>query len=201
MKILGGEWWFIDGTAVYADGDIGDMNHTGYVLAYLYSEFVEALRSCCVPWLEELGEQMDEEFSDSITIRCEILDHVDAKCKRNGGDLPPDVEDDPWPFVAKAIEWDRDKLDALLDVGNADQRLWAVKNQGWVRCAGNNIEAWTLNDSTIKRIASAIYDACVEISPNAKFTIEERSTDTVYDDVPLYVLDEGKRSKLRDYLR
>lgn len=36
---LSGEYWIIDGVSMYADGDIGQYNHEGYVIDYILSNY------------------------------------------------------------------------------------------------------------------------------------------------------------------
>ena len=62
-----GEWWIIDGQALFADAKIGDMNHSGYVIETILSNYdidVERfdLSKVTEEWLREKGLD-DEEIN------------------------------------------------------------------------------------------------------------------------------------------
>ena len=40
---LRGEWWIMNGTAAFADGDVGDFNHEGYAIQTAQQSIMEGV--------------------------------------------------------------------------------------------------------------------------------------------------------------
>jgi hypothetical protein len=38
-SIVSGEYWIIEGSAIFADGDVGDMNHEAHVISHFLEYF------------------------------------------------------------------------------------------------------------------------------------------------------------------
>ena len=182
-----GEWWIDDsGFAMFADGDIGGMNHEGYVIdrvnrQILYHLGIDADDSGeGVEGVFEHEEELDEILGETENYE-ELYKALDAQLVT----LWPDAQQ---------------RKDALSVVrGGLDARVYGLKWDGWKRVKGTEIETWTLTPDDLSAIARGLGDTGDEIE-NCKFNIEVRSTGKYYVDVPLDVIDKGRISALREYL-
>lgn len=74
MGELRGEWWIIDGSASYADGDIGNMNHEAYVIEHVRCDIAD---KCGMQYESEGWTEWDEivrEITDEHGVTEEELD-------------------------------------------------------------------------------------------------------------------------------
>ena len=184
-----GEWWLIDGEAVYADGDVGDMNHEAYVVDsiirnYIYDEFDHG------EWLDWDGfklflakEQFEEQFGD--------MDF--EKHKKN---FPKKVEE---MYLAKLKELGMTNEEYLLAEGFGDAREYGMKHLSWKRVKSNNVQTETLTHDDLQSIANGLWEAYDEECNNETFNIEVNSTRTVYENVPYSLISDGAPSALMAY--
>ena len=100
-----------------------------------------------------------------------------------------------------AIENGIDK--ELLDIadGTMDSRLYGMKEWGWKRVAGDNVQTWTLTPSDLGDIGSGIYEIMGELpeEDDPTVNIEVLATKKVYYDVPLSVIDTLKPQQVAEY--
>ena len=201
MSDAHGEWWLVEGQAHFADGDVGDINHLGFLFDTLASELAEAL--VAHEEFSDLGLLLRsgceaEHGLDPPMLRQEILDWSDQAARRTGRD---ELYEDPYTVLREAIDWDETRWDILTDDGdNNDGRLWAIEHRGWVRLADNRLECWKITKSVLKMISDALWDVYEDDSYRQKFTIEERSSNTLYKDVPYATIADAAPSKLREHL-
>lgn len=193
---LRGEWWFYDGQAIFADGDVGDMDHTGHVLEYLYAEFYEALRQAKHPAVAEIVDILPKEYNDAPMLRGLLNDWADMAYKAK--QITEKQCDDSNTFIQRAIGWPKHKWQALFS-DDADPRYWAVRYLDWVRCKTDIIEVWAITRKALRTIADGIDIADETIDQKSTFTIEERSTGKLYHNVPLFVIASEKPAAVRGY--
>jgi hypothetical protein len=184
MSCRNAEWWLIDGQAVFADGDIGDINHEGYVIQALMSELVEDVNT-------ETGSRIDPEYADTPTLDFEIRKYLDID--------PTDMDEDKKVenFIINELGFSREKLDVIQ--GKVDARDYGMKVLGWKRVHGTSIQTWTLEDKDLKEIADAMYDACQEEAEEFEYEIEVMSNGKFFTGVPWSVLEGDKVADLRPY--
>jgi len=156
---LSGEYWFDDnGTTMYADANVSDMNHEAYVVQKCASEVLSYF---------DMGYEDDPNLEQNEDA---ILQYI----VDNG-----DYEDDEDQYEALKL-MKHDPADAMIDylkkqgVENAndlvmhgygctnDSREYAIKNWGWSRVAGDSIETKELTRDTLKTIARGISNALEE---------------------------------------
>lgn len=180
-----GEWWIDDsGTALYADGDLGDMGHEAFI--------VDAL---CRRILEAMDIDADE---------CGSLENWDKKIKHKmeedefDGDMEEYIEK-----ISKSVWKDPGQRKEAIAIawGQGDARKYGMEYDGWKRVQGNNIETWELTKDDLKNIGDGIYDASggEDIGEDETFNIYVFSTKTWYQDVPWSVISEDDPGKLQIY--
>ncbi len=186
---VNGEWWIIDGSAHFADGDTGDFNHESYVIDYAQSLLMD-------------GEGDWESWKSTKAM--EIFESIKS-------DYPEDdwvymrneVENDPENFIVSHMEEDGIDSDVFFVAnGNRsiDPRDWSMKRFGWKRMAGNQITTWTLSSSDLESIKRGLWDILQdEDGDNEKFDIEVKSNNSMLWGVPYGVINYGDISELSQY--
>ena len=188
---LRGEWWFRDGNADFADGDIGDYNHAAMAIESAQGEVSSDLYSILQKYrskLEDMGiwdkvghvDFMEGQFKEAI----DAINDADYGSSHQGiyEDIVNEITAKHGADCAKA---------ALNEDGDA-AISWGLK-QGWVRCHGNYLEVWTLNSSVIDTMLDGIYSAYGDsglLKDSTEFSIELRSNKTFFPGIPLNVLSE-----------
>lgn len=201
LEYLRGEWWLDDsGQSMYADQDVGDMGHEGYVLERVVNEileffgvFVGELRSV------ELSDYYND-IEEALTDKGELADPIDVAR----------YEDDPGAFILDyMVKNGYENAEEVYKMANGqgDAREYAIRNWGWKRVAGGNVETQTLTAKDLRAIVRGLYDAYEgELSGYAEmgedeptFNIEVRANRTYFSDVPWSVLDAESPSALMPY--
>lgn len=93
-----------------------------------------------------------------------------------------------------------EEIKVVLD--QSDPREFAMKNWGWQRVAGDNVQTERLSEEDMKNIANGLWDAFeneIESNPDMTFNIEVNSTRKIYRDVPYNVLNKGTLTDLLPY--
>lgn len=189
---LRGEWWFQDGQAVFADGDVGDMNHENYVIEALSREILESLGA------DVSGEVVGnfKEYKD------EIFQEV--------GDQFNEDEKELWAselyqqalalFIKRTSPEIYEKWQYCY--GNKDAREYALIHWGWQRVKGNVIQTQTLTTQDLSNIVRGLYDAYgseMEDDEDPTFDIEVMSTRSFYQGVPISILEKKSPTALAQY--
>jgi len=193
---LDGEHWLDEnGQAMYADGDIGDMNHEGYAQDQAIRDVASAF-----------GVDAGDEYADIEDVHNKIVD--------KHPDMERIFEEDDMPALQAKLE----KLGLPEETwhvahGAGDSRLWAAKQHGWTRMAGNSLQTVGIDSDKMKNIANGIADAHSHRDDldDQKFDLEVVHPDAagvhqsqafqsrLYQDVPMSVLDSGDMNQLRKY--
>lgn len=147
-----GEYWFDEyGHSMYADGDIGDMNHEMYVI-----------QRCSLSIADRLGmdtSRFDEGWPDSS----DFIRFLQKKYINDDAILEK-IDNYEWEEVLLNdignTTDNKEELDCALDRGDA--REYAIKKWGWSRVHGNHIEVKTLNADTLHTVARGIYNVLQE---------------------------------------
>jgi len=151
-----GEWWIIETVAHFADGDVGDANHSGVVIEAILSNY-----------------DMDHE-------RFDLTKENEESLREKG-------------LTEEEINVVFDKI---------DPRIYGMKNLGWKRVAGRNIQTQTLTEEDLKNIDYGLYDAYeqeLEADNNIEFNIEVMGNRTYYTDVPYTIISTHNPLALREY--
>ncbi len=187
---ISGEWWIIDGSAQYADGDTGDMNHEAYVIDAVRAQYVgDEMED--VDWedfeqklFKDKIRETNQSFADNESYYRERLKIIDAALKELG------MSDE----------------EIKIARGEGDGRLYGAREWGWKRMEGRNIETFTLTSDDLQSIANGIYDAYFdgeneENIANEEFYIYVYSNKKWYHDIPFSVISKGNPMALREFER
>lgn len=136
---LCGEWWIIDGSATYADGDSGDMNHEMVVIDAMIRDLADY---CGI----EYSEMAD--FDETMRGIYEHCDEADISLEQliDAAGLP-----------------NTKMVAACLSGGHVDPREYAMKYWGWKRVVDNNVETWELEESDRNNIVRGLEEIAMEL--------------------------------------
>lgn len=179
METIRGEYWIVDGSANYADGDVGDTNHEGYALDHLRRIVLEACDlepSDCYDW-DELLKDIPESLNALLDLGLDnfISDPL-------AGDVHSMVRQ-----FARHLELDPEDLDQAFEVGGGDVRDYMCRKHGWIVCHNNRFAVWHLTRDAVKQIAEAVGDildqegSLYEEDSDADLEIFVASTNNTYE--------------------
>jgi hypothetical protein len=193
---LRGEWWIQDGSAIFADGDVGDMNHEGYARDFVVRQL-----------LDFMDIDVEDEYAG------ELRDHkkeIIAWLENEGVEW--DASEISWDDAAMTYLWQISKsnwanqkhfTDAWETAqGSNDAREYGLKYLNWQRVHGNNIQTWKMDESTMRSISGGISDIMNQDDDEGQeelFNIEVMSNRTFYEEVPLSVIESKDPGALRIY--
>ena len=181
---LQGEYWFdASGDTMYADGDIGDMNHEAYVLQRLQSDL-----------LSHFDIHPDEYYGEFDHYENEIKEHILDDSE--SGVTEEDLYDDWYTAMItylnnKGVE-NAEEVVQLGTYGPKDARLYAIQNWGWSRVHGNSIEVNRLTPDQLKLVARGINNALEQEGNHHEEDAELRMSQAEYN-ISTYT---GKRFKI-----
>lgn len=179
---LDGEYWITDdGSTMYADGDIGDYNHEGYVMMYVQGDIASDFN------VHEESEFTDWDEMKKLIIK-EILDDEDPESREELEYRVDDGEIDEI-IIEKMNDPEAEEKMSIAN-GYGDAREYAIMKWGWKRVAGNNIESRALTPHDMQAIASGLNEIDEMLADDAEFSISVYG-DQNYD-VTLAELEAGK---------
>jgi len=187
-----GEWWIQDGQAVFADGDIGDYNHEGYVIGMVQSQIADAVDE----WTEGSDYGDDVDFDALIPEVAKNYAREKAAETRDNSWVER-AEDDPhevFNIAAKEAGVSDDDLE--IGNGHGDAREYAMKKWGWQRMVDNNVETWNLTPDDMKTIAYGIGDAYGEDADTVPYNIYVYTAGKWANDIPLDVIEQGNPAQI-----
>lgn len=146
MLKIRGEYWIIDGTTNFADGDVGDINHEGYALDHLRYKIADALGmdfGDMYDWDDEI-ENIPEAVNEKLELGMEDFD------------TSPSAVLELLKTHYDALDLDREDLDYAFDEPGHDVRSYMAKRYGWIVCHGNSFAVWYLTRDAAEQIAEAV---------------------------------------------
>ena len=148
LKSITGEYWIIDGSPNFADGDVSDTNHEGYALDHLRRQILDAVGidiDDCYDWEAEI-QNIPEALCETLGLDPDALEFPAAE---------RDVHDE---LVRRAAELQLDPEDITqaFYYGIMDVRDYMGKKHGWIVVHGNRIGCWFLTRDTLKQIAEGV---------------------------------------------
>lgn len=201
---LRGEWWFQGGQAIFADGDVGDMNHEAYVIDMLNKEI-----------LDFLGVECSEDRCPSIynlkRWNPEILNRIFENIKDEMDSHEMELWNDEYYGEAIHTYLERKGDSSLKEkikyaLGSSgreyDAREYALRYWGWQRVKRNVIQTQTLTTKDLNHIVNGLWDAYgeeVDSEPEHTFNIEVMSTRSWYEGIPFSVLQKKNPTSLNAY--
>jgi len=187
-KALRGEWWIIDGSAIFADANVGELGHEAHVVdsiqrKYAYDEF-------------DKGEWIDwDAFKRQLA--SEVYEEQFGM-KPNSKVNPKEIE----TLAYKRLqELGMTHEEYSIAENRGDARAYGMRELGWKRVAGNNIQTQTLTSNDLKDIASGLYDIDNDLDENSneQFTIEVAANGVVLRHVPYKLISDASPSALIQY--
>lgn len=137
-----GEYWIVDGSVMFADGDVGDMNHEGYAIDHARRRIIE-----------EFGGDSDDEFIDDSDIQTAVVNFF----AEEGTPI------DPADWTGAAEQHLKTLPDAVKEVavfhcalGMGDAREVAKRYWGWKWVRHNNVATWTFDNNDRRSIISGL---------------------------------------------
>lgn len=193
---LSGEWWIIDGSAIFADGDAGDFSHETYSIKYAQDMLMDDPDGDWESW----KMQKAIATAESIKAENEFEDNYD---EYKYWEMSQEAKNDPEVFLLDHMEEAGiDQETFFVANGNhKDPRDWSMKTLGWKRVEGNNITTWTLTSDDLTSIKQGIWDIAQEndILDDEEFNIEVRGNNTMYWAVPFSIIESSKANELMGY--
>ena len=185
-----GEYWIDEnGQVMGADGDIGDRNHESYVLESLQRE---------IAW--EFGIDDDSEYLDWDEIKSQIIEKILEEDEEDREELEKMLEDgkEDEVILSKMSDPPQQAAEKLyMADGFGDAREYAIKNWGWKRVVGNDVESWTLTPHDMQMIAQGLGDIDSTLADEAEFTVSTYSDNKWYS-VTLAELEAGRLGAAQD---
>ena len=204
-----GEWWiYPGGDAEFADGDVGDSNHEGYVIEHVARDIYEHFLGDPP---EEMGylSEYEEELKQAL-INDERFDEKDAAEWDSRGPTEVIIRKLMEDEAFKDQEQVKEAVYIAWGSSSRDSRDYAMKYLGWKRMTtsgyGTDIQTWTLTQNdfdTIRRGISNAWGDQEEEEGDAEHevTIEVRANNKVFSGIPLSVIDAGQLSGIVTYQR
>lgn len=185
LASMRGEWWIIDGQVSFADGDIGDIDHTGMAIQHAANIVMDAVGA---------------DYNGEYGILSEHQDIIKEQMEEDG------FQGSIQQYLIEKLEGHDDPEGIVMTAyGSGDPRDYAIRKWGWQRVAGNDVETMYLSAEALSSIVSGLSEIMenegidYDDMRSETFSIEVRSSKTVYHDVPYSVLSEDGISGLRGY--
>ncbi len=188
---IGGEYWIdSSGNAMFADADIGDMNHEAYVIDMVRGSYMD---NDMQDWDEWKQEQAQEKFQEYIDAADTEEEKIKLQVKWN--------EDNGESFMLEMLRelGMSDEEYQVAEMRHPDIRLFSMQNWGWKRLMGSDVETWTLTAEDVKNISSGLWDAYDERVEDETFDVYVMSTQKWYKNVPWSVFDSEDPVLFREY--
>lgn len=191
-----GEWWIDEsGATMYADIDIGDKGHEMYVVEHVQGEIVNYLK--LQTWNEDfwnsalvsVAEDLLDEAHGNDARKKHIENYIGEKLENIKPNelIESDYVED---YMVGELRVNKQMMDIAM--GRGDIRLYGVKNLGWKRVMNKFVDTWQLTSQDCVAIARGLSDIAQEDEEGTSlWTIEVRSTNKYYPNIPLSVIESG----------
>jgi hypothetical protein len=201
-RTLRGEWWLTEGGPLFADGDVGDMNHEMLAQEQAVVDLRDELLRYEDSSLSEIAKTRISNFAKNIEFLIDNEGYGDKKTQvaaffrafaRDNGQVVTDGVYDFWRELRGEQDdagWTDFALKARTALGKGDAREYGF-NKGWVRVQRNNIQLRGITDSALRGVADNLYQAEDEAVLDQVFTIEDVATRRMFEDVPFEALEKG----------
>jgi len=166
MSEITGEYWIIDGSIEYADGDNGDKNHEMIAYEHIAREHLVTIYNFAkslnmkIPSLAsiEYSEHAESAVHGFLTaIKKNMLSEKDP----NNSNLPLYKNDNEiFEKIRRETKIDKEELSVLIQGvyfgASLDPRVVVMKKYGWIVLRNNNVEVYGYNDQKRKEIVDGI---------------------------------------------
>lgn len=190
-----GEWWIDEsGQTMYADIDIGDKGHEMFVIEHAQSMIIPAEYHSYSenPW-QDFTYSLAEDLLDEAHANKNLKTHIE---KYVGNDLASidakELIDQGYieDYILKKFKPNKQLMDIAM--GRGDVRLFGVKEFGWKRVMNKFVETWFFRPQDCALISRGLGDIAQDDEEGTtQWTIEVRSANKVYPNIPLMVIEKG----------
>jgi hypothetical protein len=196
-----GEFWADDsGELLFADGDIGDLNHEAIALDFLCRRIFDALDFPFTAAQEEWCGAIEfwkkdlRDFLDCVDHH--LIEYIEDQILQN---LNVKKSQDP-EFDHKWLNPEilHNAIHAAFNFD--DPKLYMVQHEDWIRILDNNLETWKVTEERLDVLATAIYNIeGRKPHKSDRFVIESRGENICYNDVPYSVLHRKDMQALQKF--
>lgn len=208
-----GEWWiYPGGDAQFADGNVGDSNHEGYVIDHVTREIYEHFVGYSNE--EQMGylENWEKDIAQALESEGRLSEEEIVEWLEGSGPAPILVKKLLEDGVYKDPEQANFAVFGAYGTQSKDMREYAMKYLGWKRMtthAGSTyLQTWFLTDSdldTMKRGVDSAWgdswDDEEEYTPEHVIYIEVMSNNREFNDIPLKVFERATVKDIMGYKR
>lgn len=197
-----GEYWIVDGTAIFADGDVGDTNHEGYVILHAQNLLYEGEN-----WetgKREMAREIWEVVEGNTTLLAEATTYgiTERTCEKDAEEVICEFGEKTGVLTGE--KWELFTIaNGNYSNANMDLRDYAMKNWGWKAVRGNSIQTWHLTSSDMRSIANGLYDIVGEVGgeeeEEEEFSIEIMSNHKYFSGIPMKVIESRNPAAVLTY--
>lgn len=169
MSEIRGEYWIIDGTVEFADGDSGDKNHEMIAYEHIAHSHLHSIYNFTVslginvPSLSsiEYSEEASGSVHDLLTV---IKKTLFSQKDPNNPNLPLFKNDaEIIKHIKHGTGIDEEALRLLMQGvffgASLDPRVYVMKKYGWIVLRNNNVELYGYNDQKRRETIHGVEDA------------------------------------------
>lgn len=200
---LSGEWWIDDsGSPMYADGDVGDMNHEMYAIDHVVRGILDDLD--VNPRTDDFIGTLDQ-HEEAITQALGLPEGTPIVWYEGSHGRVENARVHPALLAALTGPAEQRLARVLAGWAVSDPRDFAVQFLGWYRVHGNNVQTWTLTAKDMTTIARGVGAVAEQDGADEDdlarevFDIEVMKTRRFYRSVPFLVLEAARPAALREF--
>lgn len=191
-----GEHWIDeDGNLMYADGDIGDMNHEAYVIQRARNEIAgdEWNQGEFVNW-----EGFQESIASQILQAAKTNQALQQEIESEIGDIYTTLPQELIGYDYIDNELLKRGINAeLLNIAQdrGDARVFGMKTWGWKRVMNNYVETFVLTYKDCQVIARGLGEIVPDDEDGkTKWNVEIVSNRQYFTNIPLSVIEQGPQA-------
>jgi hypothetical protein len=189
-----GEWWIgEDGNAMFADGDISDMNHEGYVMQTARALIAKPEYNQG-EWTDWTGFVYDKsvEILEKSKSNPQLVQELEQRLNKSFQLIKPQDIVYEGMVEEELLKEGFSQEEISAAEGRGDLRLFAIKNWGWKRVMNNQIETYTLTDNDLNVISKGLSDIVQnDEEGNSLWNIESINPRQYLQNIPLKYIDMG----------